>query len=73
MVAPAIHEYPLQVATLGAARLTAVDADSGTVLWNDNPNTPMIASATPLQVRRCCRVIPRAASSLSRLRLAPYC
>ena len=27
--------------------ITAVDADSGTVLWNDNSDAPMLASAMP--------------------------
>jgi outer membrane protein assembly factor BamB len=27
--------------------LTAVDADSGTVLWNNNSDTPIVASGTP--------------------------
>jgi hypothetical protein len=29
------------------APITAVDADSTTVLWNDNSNASMVASATP--------------------------
>ena len=30
------------------AHITAVDADSGTVLWNDNSDVLMVASATPI-------------------------
>ena len=29
------------------AHITAVDADSTTVVWNDNSNASMVASATP--------------------------